>query len=139
MKKIALTTVIILATFSVAFADWLIDFQDVEREEGIDVAVVGAMKDGAANPDMIVEAGLQIDGMNPTNLIKALLCAGAKGADVRSAAEKWKLSDLVIEAGFKKYPTECSDAQAFSDGQLPGFVNLASSKNPPASNSGFSQ
>ncbi len=139
MKKVALSVIILLATFSVAFADWLVDFQDVEKKEGIDVAVVGAMKEGNATPDMIVEAGLQINDMNPANLIKALLCAGALGADVRSAAENWKISDLIIEAGFKKYPGECSDALAFSDGQLPGFVNIASTRNPPASGSGFTQ
>lgn len=117
MKKFAMIVAVLLVTSSVALAEWLVDFKDTYRQKGIDEAVERAMKEGIA-PDSIVENGLMFDGLNPTNLIKALYCAGAQGQDVREAAEQYGISDLMVAAGYKKSIAECgdkiADAQAFT-------------------------
>ncbi len=118
MKKIILASIIVLMSVSVALAEWLVDFRDTYSKEGIDKAVEVAMK-GGANPDLIVENGLQLQGLNPENLIKALYCAGAKGQDIRDAAQKWDVSDLIVAAGFKKSVAECADKVADSQAYTP--------------------
>jgi hypothetical protein len=117
MRRLAVACVVVLMSFSIAFAEWLVDFRDTYVKEGIDKAVENAMK-GGANPDLIVENGLQLEGLNPQNLVKALYCAGAKGQDIRSAAEKYNISEVIVAAGYKKALAECSDqiadAQAYT-------------------------
>ena len=102
---------LILITATVAVAEWLVNFQDTFYQEGIDNAVVVAMKEGIG-PDMIVENGLQFEGLNPSNLVKALYCAGAQGQDIRSAAERYGISELMVAAGYKKSIAECGDKVA---------------------------
>ncbi len=111
MRKVALAILLVLMTFSIALAEWLVDFRETYTKEGIDIAVVDAMKEGAT-PNMIVENGLQMEALNPQNLVKALFCAGAKGQDIRDAAEKWKISEMIVAAGYKKSVAECGDMVA---------------------------
>ncbi len=117
MKKIFIAALIIGFTYSLAWAEWLVDFNDNYTNRGIDIAVEEAMKDGIT-PDAIVENGLALSELNPQNLVKALYCAGAKGQDVIDAASKYGISELIVTAGFKKSVEECgdkiSDTQAFT-------------------------
>ncbi len=117
MKKYSVSLLIVLFTFSLAWAEWLVTFEDTYNTDGIDNAVVLAMNEGA-NPDMIIEKGLSLDGLNPQNLVRALFCAGAEGKDIRDASKKWEISDLIVAAGYKKSVAECgamvADAQAFT-------------------------
>ncbi len=117
MKKIAIACLLVLVTCSIAFAEWLVDFQDTYVKQGIDKAVVVALK-GGASPNLIVENGLQLQGLNPENLVKALYCAGVKGQDIRDAAAKWNISKIIIAAGYKKSIAECTgviaDSQAYT-------------------------
>jgi len=108
MKRITIACILVLISVSIAFADWLGDFRDTYVQAGIDKAVENALK-GGANPDLIVENGMRLDGLNPQNLVKALYCAGAKGVDIRAAAEKWNISEVIVAAGFKKSIAECQD------------------------------
>jgi hypothetical protein len=121
-------------SFSIAFAEWLVDFRDTYVKEGIDKAVVIAMKEGA-NPDLIVENGLHLDGLNPQNLVKALYCAGAKGQDIRAAAEKYNISEVVVAAGYKKSVAECGDQVADSQAYTP-YATDRSFVTPSAGRSG---
>jgi hypothetical protein len=126
MKKLGIACLVVLMTFSIALAEWLVDFRDTYVKEGIDKAVEHAMK-GGASPDMIVENGLQLEGLNPQNLVKALYCAGAKGQDIRTAAEKYNISEVIVAAGYKKAIAECgdqvADAQAYTPvSSGPSFV-----------------
>lgn len=109
--------VMILMTSTLAFAEWFVDFEDTFRQKGIDDAVEQAMEEGVG-PNPIVETGVRFEGLNPTNLIKALYCAGAPGQDVKAAARQYGISDLLIAAGYKKSVAECSeklvDAQPFT-------------------------
>lgn len=111
MKKVTLTLILLLVISSVAFAEWLVDFRKMYNTDGIDDAVVLAMEKGAS-PDMIIENGLQLEGLNASNLVKALYCAGAKGNDIRRAAKKWEISDLMVIAGYQKSVAECAEAVA---------------------------
>ncbi len=117
MKKYFISILIVLLTFSLAYAEWLVSFEDTYNKEGIDDAVVVAMKEGA-NPEMIIEKGLSLDGLNPQNLVKALFCAGAEGKDIRDASTKWEISNLIVAAGYKKSVAECgnmvAEAQAYT-------------------------
>lgn len=118
MKKLAIACVLVIMSVTVAFAEWLVDFKDTFVKEGIDKAVVIALK-GGANPDLIVENGLQLQGLNPENLVKALYCAGAKGQDIRAAAQKWNISEIVVAAGYKKSIAECDNVVADSQAYTP--------------------
>jgi DNA invertase Pin-like site-specific DNA recombinase len=118
MKKLGIACIVVLMSFSIAYAEWLVDFKDTYVKEGIDKAVENAMK-GGANPDMIVENGLNLEGLNPENLVKALFCAGAKGQDVRDAAKKYQISELIISKGYDKSIAECRDQLADSQAYTP--------------------
>ncbi len=118
MKKLLLACVMVFLSISIACAEWAVDFRDTYIAKGIDKAVENALKDGN-NPDAIVEIGLQIEGLNPQNLIKALYCAGASGQDVRAAAEKWSISEQIVAAGYKKSIDECGDRVADSQAYTP--------------------
>ncbi len=144
MKKVAAAIMILLVTFSVAFAEWLVDFRNIYFEVGIDDAVEAAVSEGAT-PDMIVENGLQLDGLTEPNLIKALYCAGARGKDIKRAAEKWKIDPFLVTAGYKRSLTECgdnvADSQAFTAaGTGTNFVSVnPTGGTTPASPTGFAQ
>lgn len=130
MKKIMVAVVILLVTSTLALAEWLVDFKNTFFNEGIDNAVELAMEEGIT-PDLIVENGLQLEGLNPANLIKALYCAGAQGQDVREAAEKWEISEVIVAAGYKKSIAECSDQVADTQAFTPvatatSFVSIDS-------------
>lgn len=118
MRKIATVCMLMLFSASLACAEWLVDFKDTYVSEGIDKAVENALKAGTT-PDLIVENGLGLEGLNPQNLIKALFCAGAKGQDIRDAAEKYDISETVLAAGFKKSVAECGDRVADSQAYTP--------------------
>jgi hypothetical protein len=125
MKRLLLACVMVVMGVSVAGAEWVDDFRKTYADQGIDEAVENAMKDGK-NPDVIVELGLEIEGLNPQNLIKALYCAGANGQDIRAAAEKRHISELIVAAGYKKSIDECgdrvADSQAFTPVVGPSFA-----------------
>ena len=118
MKRIVIAGMLVLFTVSIACAEWLVDFRDTYVSEGIDKAVEKAMKEGTT-PVLIVENGLELEGLNPQNLIKALYCAGAKGQDVREAAEKYNISEVIVAAGYKKSKAECGDQVADSQAYTP--------------------
>lgn len=108
MKKIVCATFLVLVTSSFVLADWLEDFKTVYLEKGIMPAVVEVLKQGIA-PDAIMEQGLQFEGINPQNLVKAMYCAGIRGDDIKAAGDKYGVSDLIIVAGYKKSVEECGD------------------------------
>lgn len=132
MKKIFLAALLVVATVSVAFAEWLVDFKENYSKIGIDKAVVEAMKEGAT-PDAILQNGLTFEGLNPQNLIKALYCAGAKGDEVKAAADQYEVSEVVLVAGYKKAVEECSDqvvdSQAYTPVAGPAFAGVPSPGN----------
>ena len=119
MKRLATACFLLLFSASIACAEWLVDFRDTYVSEGIDKAVENALKDGTT-PDLIVENGLDLEGLNPQNLIKALYCAGANGQDIRDAAEKYDISEPVLAAGYKKSVAECADQVADAQAYTPG-------------------
>ncbi len=115
-KIIGCLLVVLCAT--AAWAEWKVDFKEKYAKEGIDQAVVDAMKEGAL-PVEIVESGLQLEGLNPQNLVKALYCAGANGQDVTSAAQKYNITEIIVAAGYKKAVEECGDRVADSQAYTP--------------------
>lgn len=125
MKRLLLACVMVVMGVSVVCAEWVDDFRKTYAVQGIDEAVENAMKDGK-NPDVIVELGLEIEGLNPQNLIRALYCAGANGQDIRAAAEKRHISEPIVAAGYKKSIDECgdrvADSQAFTPVAGPSFA-----------------
>lgn len=106
--KIMLALVGVLLSVSVVLADWLTDFREIYTEQGIDQAVVEALKQGAS-PEMILENGLQLEGLNPQNLIRAMYCAQIRGDDIRAAGQLHGVTDMIIVAGYRKSVEECSD------------------------------
>jgi len=92
-------------------------YQDRYKEVGIDNLVIELLKDGVQVTTIVPEC-LEIEGLNPQNLIRALYCAGVKGQDIRDAAEKNGITEPIIVAGYKKSIDECrdrvEDAQAYT-------------------------
>jgi len=109
---------------STAFAEWVVDFKNTYTTEGIDKAVENALKEGQS-PDAIVELGVEIEGLNPQNLIRALYCAGANGQDIRAAAEKFAISEPILIAGYKKAVDECGDRVADAQAYTPFATGLS--------------
>ena len=132
MKKVLMALIALGFAATVACAEWLVDFTGNYAGKGIDFAVEEAIKAGIA-PDAIVEKGLALENLNPQNLVKALYCAGANGQDITAAASKYQISELIIEAGYKKSVEECGDkvddTQAFTPTATaaPAFSGLPSS------------
>jgi hypothetical protein len=108
--------VLVFATF--VFAEWQVNFEDTYMKKGIDQAVIDALKEGV-KPDDIVDKGLDLEGLNPQNLVMALYCAGVKGQDVREAAASHNISELIVAAGYKKSLEECAGAVADSQAYTP--------------------
>lgn len=117
-----------------ALAEWKMDFLDQYKKEGIDQAVIGAIEQGAL-PVEIVENGLQIEGLNPQNLIKALYCAGANGKDIIAAAQQYEISEIILAAGYKKAIEECGDQIADSQAYTPIALGFAGVPGMPPDNS----
>lgn len=118
MRKIIITLFIVCLTSTAACAEWPEDFDKSNAEKGIEVAVADAIKSGIT-PDAITEHALKIPELNPQNLVKALYCSGANGQDVRAAAEKHGITELIITAAFQNSVEECgdqvADTQAYSE------------------------
>lgn len=116
MKKLIAALAMVAVSATVVFAGWSEDFKKTYKAENIQVAVEGALEKGAA-PEKIVGEGVAIEGLNPQNLVKALYCAGVSGIDVRAAAEKYKISEMIVAAGHRQSVAECGvqavDAQAY--------------------------
>ena len=109
--------------------DYLKTFLENYKKSGIDVAAELALKDGVP-PDAVLETGLTLDDLNPQNLIKAMYCAGYKGNDIKKASDQFKVSDMILVAGFKKSREECSDVvtdtQAYTPLSGPSFNGVPS-------------
>ena len=118
MKKMVIACAMLLMSATVACAEWMVDFRDTYASKGIDKAVEDALKEGK-NPALIVEVGVEIEGLNPQNLVRALYCAGASGQDIRAAAEKYQISEPIVVAGYKKSIDECGDRVADSQAYTP--------------------
>jgi len=148
MKKV-ITGIVISSMLMIgtAFADWKSDFDKVYVDVGIDDAVELAMKEGTS-PLHIMMRGVQKKDLNHANLVKALYCAGALGADIQDAAKIMKVSEQMVTAGYKKSIVECEDAMADSQAFTPvgtgtSFVSVSGTGGGsiiiPASPSGFTQ
>lgn len=118
MKRIVAACLLVLLSVTIACAEWLVQFRETYVAEGIDKAVENALKEGTL-PDLIVENGLELEGLNPQNLIKALYCAGANGQDIRDAAEKYNIAEPIVAAGYKKSIAECGEQVADSQAYTP--------------------
>ncbi len=136
MRRGIVGCLMVLVVATAAWAEWKVDFKEKYAKEGIDQAVVDAMKEGAL-PVEIVESGLQLEGLNPQNLVKALYCAGANGQDVTSAAQQYNINEIIIAAGYKKAVEECgdqvADSQAYSPLNQGGRVRFGGEPKPAGS------
>jgi hypothetical protein len=124
MKRILGALLIVGLASSIAWADWLADFNDTYKNKNIDEAVENALKEGIT-PDIIVEKAMIFPDINPQNIVKALYCAGVGGQDVYEAAEKSKISEMIVTAGFKKSVEECGDRVVDTQPYTPGAAAVA--------------
>ncbi len=117
MKKLIITCILTIFTVTFSMAAWVTDFQDNFEDSGIDQAVIYALEEGA-DPYSIVENGLQLDGLNPVELIMALYCAGVNGEDIQAAAKHWEVTEEIVAEGYQKSIVECDmivvDTQAYT-------------------------
>ncbi|MFH0785373.1 MAG: hypothetical protein V2B20_25935 [Pseudomonadota bacterium] len=120
MKRLMASFIMVLMSVSIACAEWSVNFRDTyaDPKGGIDVAVDNALKEGKT-PEMIVQVALEIEGLNPQNLVRALYCAGANGQDIRAASEKYKISEAILAIAYKKSIDECGDRVADSQAYTP--------------------
>lgn len=132
MKKITFIVLFSLLIASVAHADWIDNFTSLYNSEGIIPAVTQALEEGIG-PEAIINEGLKLQGLNPRDLIAALYYCGVRGDDIRAAANKAGISDLIVVAGFEQsvaeYGDRIGDTQAYTPanaGDNPGFAGIPS-------------
>ncbi len=118
MKKLVISTILCVLVASPVFADWIEDFTINFQNQGIEVAVPKALEEGKT-PEDIVEEGLKLTDLNPQNLLKALYCSGASGDDIKLAADKNGISEIIVVAAFKKSVVECGDQVADTQAYTP--------------------
>ena len=141
-RKILSAFLLVLLSGGYVFAEWIVDFRDIYLEQGIDAAVIEALKQGA-NADGIMENGLKLEGLNPQNLVKAMYCGGVRGDDIKAAGDQFGVSELVIVAGYKKSVEECGDVvvdtQAYTPVGTPTRVSFRGTPSPttPTSSSPY--
>ena len=118
MKHIIISTFLSILLVSPALADWIEDFNVNLDTQGIEVAVAKALEEGKT-PTEIVDRAMQVEGLNPQNVLKVLYCEGAAGDDIKIAADTAGISDLILLAAFDKSVAECGDAVADSQAYTP--------------------
>ncbi len=120
MKRVMASFIMVLMSVSIAYAEWSVNFRDTyaDPKGGIDIAVENALQEGKT-PEMIVKVALEIEGLNPQNLVRALYCAGANGQDIRNASEKYNISEAILAIAYKKAIDECGDRVADSQAYTP--------------------
>ena len=91
-----------------AIAEWVADFTATYNEHGIYQAVAEVFEEGRT-PEEIAANALEVEGVNPQNLVAALYCAGAKPEDIRAASEDLGISEMILVAGFETAKTVCGD------------------------------
>ncbi len=109
-----------------AIAEWVSNFTTSYNENGIYQAVAEVFEDGRT-PDEIVTNALEVEGLNPQNLVAALYCAGAKHEDIRTSAENAGISEMILVAGFQTALTVCGDEIADTQAYTPvgpGFAGV---------------
>jgi hypothetical protein len=130
MKRILGALLIVGLASSIAWADWLTNFNDTYKKKNIDAAVEDALKEGIT-PDVIVEKSMAFPDINPQNIVKALYCAGIGGQDVYEAAGKSNISEMIVTAGFKKSVEECGDRVVDTQPYTPGNRGPGRGFGPP--------
>lgn len=118
MKKIILSVLLSTFFFTLAYADWIQDFDNLYNDQGIEPAVVKALEIGST-PEAIVNHAITIEGLNPQNLLKALYCAGVPGDDIKAASDKVGISEIILVASFHKALAECRDSVADTQAYTP--------------------
>lgn len=143
MKHLVISVFLSFFLVSVAFADWIEDFDINLATQGIEVAVEKALEEGKTPTD-IVNRAIEIEGLNPQNVLKSLYCEGADGDDIKKAADGAGISELILLAAFDKSVVECGDVVADSQAYTPVGVGISfvgqPSPNPnprPASSATF--
>ncbi len=101
-----------------AISEWVANFTTSYNENGIYQAVAEVFEDGRT-PDEIVTNALEVEGLNPQNLVAALYCAGAKHEDIRASAENAGISEMIIVAGWNTAITVCGDEIADTQAYTP--------------------
>ncbi len=107
-----------------AIAEWVQDFKTSYNENGIYQAVSEVFEDGRTPEEIVVHA-LNVEGINPQNLVAALYCAGAKPDDIRLASEDAGISEMILVAGFETAKTVCGDDLADTQAYTPIGPNFA--------------
>lgn len=135
MKHFVISAFLSFFLVSVAFADWIEDFDVNLEKQGIEVAVEKALEEGKTPTD-IVNRSIEIEGLNPQNVLKSLYCAGAAGDDIKTAADIAGISELILLSAFDKSVAECGDVVADSQAYTPvatriSFVGKPSPKPNP--------
>jgi hypothetical protein len=128
MKKyLFLLTLLLVYAISVQ-AGIFENFYDTYTKKGMDQAVEQALKDGKS-PDDIVKIAITLKGISYTSLIRALYCAGAKGEDIRAAAEKYNIPEKTVVVGYKQNIDECYKNSADSQRYNQSFSEPSGSRN----------
>ena len=108
-----------------AIAAWVEGFKVSYNDNGVYQAVADVFGDGRTPEEILINA-LEVEGINPQNLVAALYCAGAKPEDIRVAADDAGVSDMILVAGFETAKTVCGDEIADTQAYTPTGPNFAS-------------
>lgn len=101
-----------------AIAEWVADFTKSYNENGIYVAFEETVEVGIPLEESFPEI-MNIEGINPQNLVAAAYCAGAKHEDVRSASVDVGIPEMIVVKGWETAMTVCGDEIADTQAYTP--------------------
>ncbi|MCF8056753.1 MAG: hypothetical protein K9K37_08950 [Desulfocapsa sp.] len=101
-----------------AIAEWVADFTTSYNENGIYQAVAEIFKEGVT-PEEAFPQIINVEGVNPQNLVAAAYCAGAKHEDIRSASESVGIPEMIVVAGWETAKTVCGEEIAATQAYTP--------------------
>ena len=108
-----------------AISEWVANFTDSYHENGIYQAVAEVFEEGIS-PDEAFPQIINVEGVNPQNLVAAAYCAGAKHEDIRVASENVGISEEMVAAGFRTAMTVCGEEIADTQAYTPSPIFFTS-------------
>ena len=134
MKKYFIgVCLLIICAASTASAEWTEDFTKLYLDNNIDDAVEEALKQGAT-PEAIIELAGQIEGLTPSELIKALYCAGISPSLIAELSSQFNIPEAELVAGYKRSVRECGPALSRTFNPLDTTRNRAGGGTPASPN-----
>ena len=110
-----------------AIAEWVSNFTKSYNENGIYQAYAQEVAEEGITPEEAFPEIMNVEGINPQNLVAAAYCAGAKHENIRAASANVGIPEMIIVKGWETAMTVCgeeiADTQAYTP-MGPGYSGV---------------